>query len=376
MVFFNAPAVTFEIGQVRLQAPHRGRFAMSDTQFSKIFAPAVGVFFLSVGLSFAETYPLGTSATKIEPALSPPDMDIQPAFGLTFTGAQYATAGVSLRNRRFGIINLSGAVKPIKKAILYWAYLISNTKPIPVLGSTQKIAGFCSYSSGSGGGVNISCNNPIVGQLIATGVDPCWGSGRMLIYGVDITTKLSGIYGSVNGSYQISLTSDQSADSSGSDPWSSSSVAFPAAEGASLVVVGTGDKTVNIYDQGISGKTFNKSKLTYNLLLGSTAAPSEARFDNIVADGQIGAGRRPYSIATGETITINGTKISGLGSTLIDSASDGTSGWPLPQLWDDTGHDITDLAAGNNKLVVEHSSGGDCLTPIANVVSFTPAAAP
>jgi len=47
----------------------------------------------------------------------------------TFSGAQYATAGVALRNRRVGAIQISGVTPPVKRALLYWAYLFSYAAP-------------------------------------------------------------------------------------------------------------------------------------------------------------------------------------------------------------------------------------------------------
>jgi hypothetical protein len=280
-----------------------------------------------------------------------------------YLNAQYATGGVSLRNKRVGAINISGVTGPVKKALLYWAYLYPTSGSGSAPASKQFIGNFCRWSTGSTGGVNIACFGSLQGTLIATGADPCWGSGGIAVYGVDVTDKVSG-----NGVYQINLTTTQSASFNNADPWAGS-VTFPAAEGASLVIIGTGTKTVAVYDKGIAGKTFN-SQLSYTLSLPSTYSGGDFLWDNIGADGQIGAGRSTG--LGGETVTINGTQISGPSSSYNNSDWDGSSSWPLSQLWDDTGHNISGAvtAPASSISVVHNSPNGDCLSPIANVLSY------
>lgn len=278
-----------------------------------------------------------------------------------YSGAQYATGGVSLRNKRVGAINISGVTGTVKKAYLYWAYLYpAGATPA----AYQLLGNFCRWSGGSSG-VSIACFGSLQGSRIATGADTCWGGGGIAIYRADVTGLAN-----ANGTYQITLTATQSADFNNGDPWVAP-VKFPAAEGASLVVVGTGAKTVAIYDNGLAGKTFS-STLKYTLTLPPSIPYSSGPFlwDHIGADGQIGAGRVPG--LGGETVKINTTLISGPGTPSANSDWDGSASWPLSQLWDDTGHDIsTAVTTGATSITVEHNSPkGDCLSPIANVISY------
>jgi hypothetical protein len=152
-----------------------------------------------------------------------------------------------------------------------------------------------------------------------------------------------------------------------------------------VIVASNGTKTVKIFDNpsapfdplhpvntGISGKTFNQS-LDYRLVLGSSnITSSEVLWDNIGADGQVGSGRSTDPKAIGETVTvtINGTstQISGPGGKRSDSDWDGSSGWPMNQLWDDTGYNVGPVS--DTGIKVTHTSKGDCVTPIANVVAY------
>jgi len=98
-------------------------------------------------------------------------------------------------------------------------------------------------------------------------------------------------------------------------------------------------------------------------------------FDNIGADGQQGNSRKALSGFADEITKINGKVVAGPGSLYNDSDWNGSSARPLPQLWDDTGHDITFATpSGTTSLSITIANKGetsfDCLTPVANVVSF------
>jgi hypothetical protein len=149
-------------------------------------------------------------------------------------------------------------------------------------------------------------------------------------------------------------------------------------DGASIVIIGTGPstQTVALYDSGLAGATFHGNPgISYSLLLPAPASGALTLFDNIGADGQQGISRTATSGYADEITKINGTIVAGPGSLYNDSDWNGSSARPLPQLWDDTGHDIT-LAtpSGTTTLNItianKGETGFDCLTPVANVVSF------
>jgi hypothetical protein len=137
-----------------------------------------------------------------------------------------------------------------------------------------------------------------------------------------------------------------------------------------LVVAGTGTETVALYDKGLPGTTIGAG-FNYTLFVQPNAT-SFSRFDNINADGQIGRSITP-SVA-GETLTLNGVLISGIGAPNPNSDYDGNTAAPLPQLWDDEAHDVTGVPVGSPPAlnVVVDGQGGDCLTTIAHVVASSP----
>src|SRR6185369_14328488 len=81
---------------------------------------------------------------------------------------------------------------------------------------------------------------------------------------------------------------------------------------------------------------------SYTLIFPLAPTGNPILFDAFGADGQIGASRLSNTgTIAAEEVTINGTVISGAGGLDPDSDWNGSSGFPLPQLWDDTGHDIS-----------------------------------
>jgi hypothetical protein len=174
-----------------------------------------------------------------------------------------------------------------------------------------------------------------------------------------------------NNSYQVTPLFPAPSLTGGQDPWAVALPVPPLYEGASIVVIGTGTGKVDLFDAGYGGNTFT-APLSYSLTLSSSS--QVLRWDNIGADGQLGTSVTADVSTSGETTTINGVPIAGDSANDPNSDWDGSSGWPLPQLWDDTGHDITavgktgtlNVAFGLNPL---YTSGGlDCLTTVANVV--------
>jgi hypothetical protein len=147
-------------------------------------------------------------------------------------------------------------------------------------------------------------------------------------------------------------------------------------EGASLVIVGTGtaSQQVVIYDAGLAAKTFSGNPgLSYSLTLPVATSGSLTLLDNIGADGQLGVSRMAQPGSGDERTVVNGIRIAGPGSLAADSDWNGGSAKPLPQLWDDVGHDISAATpSGTTVLNIRIANGGesasDCMTTVANVV--------
>jgi hypothetical protein len=277
---------------------------------------------------------------------------------LTVSAASYATAGTAMRNRRNGAVEISGIVGPVKRAYLYWAFLYSAAPP-----STQSIT-FCKPSASG----SYTCGSKL-GNLLATGLDTCWRSAGVAVYRADVTSSMAG-----NGVYPIGLSSGASATGGGADPWTS--LSFPAAEGVSLVVIGTGRQTVSVYDRGLSGATFYGST-SYTLTLPGGVRNTPVLWDNIGADGQTSFERASGFGVGKEKTFVNNVQIAGPGATVSGSRPesdwDGGVGSPSPKLWDVTGHALSGVSNGVTSLNVRFTSAGatfDCVTPIANVVAY------
>jgi hypothetical protein len=278
----------------------------------------------------------------------------------TFTGAAYGSGGVGLRNKGMGGIGISGVVTPVKAAYLYWAVITEGAAKTP--DTQMKIQRLFPTPA--------SAVTTVTGTLLGTGSSPCWGGTVISVYRASVPTTVS----SGNGSYEVTLMPGAGGTTAGADPWLSETL--PLFEGASLVVVGTGPATsrVVIYDTGLAGKTFGGNPgLTYSLTLPVATTGTLTLFDSIGADGQEGSSREAESGYGDEVTTINGTHFAGPGSLAINGDWNGSAGSPLPQLWDDTGHEITSATPKgtktlNIKIANQGESSWDCLTPVANIV--------
>jgi hypothetical protein len=283
---------------------------------------------------------------------------IPPSFVSPASG--YGTGGVALRNRGAGSLEISGVVVPggtvPKAAFIYWAVLTPGAAP-PVTASIKVQRRFPTVS-------------PVVvlkGAIVGVGPSPCWPAVTTItVYKAAVPIPL---VATGNGLYEIKPLPGAAGSIDGSDPFLV--IKPPLWEGASMVIVGFGAGTVSIYDAGLAGATFvGGAGLTYTLALPVAAPGVKTLIDNIGADGQHGPASRvgipPFSA---ETTTINGFPTAGPGSGYNDSDWNGSSGFPMPELWDDTGHDITPATpAGTPALGVAIVNGADCLTPVANVV--------
>ena len=329
--------------------------------FSLIF-PALLLFAVlaTAGSSVAQKAECSASdsfaADQLKPALNLGN--IQPF--RVFKNASYGTGGVALRNRGAGGISISGVFAPVQAAYVYWAVLQPNAAASRIL--VKRLF------PGAAGPANLP------GVVVGVGPAPCpWPGANITVFRAQIPLGIA----VGNGLYEVSLLAGAAGAVNGSDPWIPP-IALPLWDGASIVMVGAPSPVappglVSIYDRGLAGNTFvSGGGLAYNLILPVPTPGKRTLIDNIGADGKhtFGASRLAVPAFTSETTTIGGPAFSGPGSVYWDSDWNGSSGLPVPELWDDTGHDITALGAAvpNLPVTVSQPGGGDCLTPVVNVV--------
>ena len=343
------------------------RCSLSCSAFLRFVVLAMTVGLLGSVSAAGQTRALGTpgagfKAPVSSTALSAPPID---PF-MTYSGASYGTGGIALRNRGTGVLHVSGVVGRVQDAYLYWAILFST--PTPTRNLSRASLSRIFPNPGFFGLPRVT----LEGTLLGIGADPCWGSTGIAVYRAQVPRWLA----TGNGAYQVTIAS---ALTDGSDPWVSGPV-FPAAEGASLVIVGTGAYTVGIYDAGFTATTFyGDTPFTYALTLPAPVT-TDALWDNIGADGQTGASRLDEIGTDSETTTINGTLIAGptspiptVGNWTPDSDWNGSAGLPIPQLWDDTGHDIFSAVKAADDpitaITISFLATGDCVVTVSNVLA-------
>lgn len=330
---------------------------MKKLFFTVVFSFAI-FFIFNSEIVRAEWGAVTTESEALTAA--PAVLDVKPKF--TFQQSRYATAGVPLRNHQLGTITLSGVPPGSKvvKAYLYWIWA-SLAVPTPAHSNVT----FKRVEPLPGGPAV-----PAVGVAIGTGPDPCWIGPSNYVYRADVTPQVTG-----SGVYAVILSPASGASFDGSDPWGPPGAVAPLAEGASLVVVYQNAiepmGTVRIYDVGLAGN-MAMGALSYNLL-GLPPGGTLQLWDTIGGDGQIGSSRLP-TLAT-ELTTIDGVPVAGPGSAYNDSDWNGADGKPIPQLWDDHGHDVRlKIGAAGSSLVSFTSLAGvpDCWVPAANVTLTFP----
>jgi hypothetical protein len=322
---------------------------------------AMGTLLASVASAQQDARWLGTSRSGFTAGLAKPQTSVAIPATATFSNASYGTGGVALRNRSKGFIHISGVTGPTQAAYLYWAVLLQNPTPTQLKHAAEVLIQREFPTT--------STTVQVKGTLLAVGGDPCWGSSGTWVYrGVVPNTIATG-----NGGYKIVVVAPGLND--GEDPWDGN-VVFPAWEGASLVIIGTGSANVGLFD-GQAGNTFSGTTYSPSFHLPATASGSQVLFDNFGYDGQIGVSRSIVSITSNETTSVEGIPsttsvlVAGPGGETGDSDWDGGAGWPLPQLWDDTGHDISNaFAVGDTDAVVSFTSGNDCIGTVGAVISM------
>jgi hypothetical protein len=259
-----------------------------------------------------------------------------------FLNAEHVANGVALRGRVSGTIQLRGV--PVNRGLLA-AYLYWNFSDGSAVGAGTAPALFN--------------GNSVTGTKTADNTDPCWGRTGNHTYRANVTAFMPG--GNPNQDYEV-VTAISGA-TAGRNPWLSSPPA-PATlqEGATLVVVfGSGGRStaVVIYD-ALSGTEFSTTltvTLTHPISLSGAGLYTMSG-----ADGQRGAPGYNNSTSN-ENGFFNGTQKSG--PPVAASDWDGSTGWPLPQLWDVHTHEVSYTSGSST---VRYTAGSDCLVPVVFVL--------
>ena len=254
----------------------------------------------------------------------------------------YTAAGVGLRNRGSGTIELNGLPSgaKVKAAYLYWAILGGDTA-----GS--------SFKKGKINGHSFS------GSLIGSGPAPCWdGSTKGYSYRKDVTKWVKR-----NGKF--ALSGFASAVRNGRDPFVDASTRVsPMAEGASLVVVYTKSRypeTRVVLADGYA-EVQGSPGATVTIPFGFTASNPVGQVTTtfIGADGQSNFDK-PASL-------FNGVPMAAVQWNGKDRA---TGNYSYGNLWDTQTVPVIDLVKpGNTSATVTVQGGPDCIAWVAQVLSI------
>ncbi len=249
----------------------------------------------------------------------------------------YVAGGISLRNRGFGKIKISGIPKgaKVKGAYLFWSVLHNSETAALKKG---KFAG-----------------KKIKGTKVGSGDSPCWTqSSKGYAYRANVTKKVKG-----NGTY--ALKGFASGNKNAVDPWTESKV--PQAEGASLVVVYKKARyplTKVILASGYAEvSTGDTASRTLPFGFAATNPVGAVKTTFIGGDGQ--SADEPAS-------TVNGIAVP-------EADWDGTDG-PTPaysqgNLWDtDTANLPNYVKPGNTSATINVSGGSDCLAWVGQAFSI------
>jgi hypothetical protein len=281
-----------------------------------------------------------------------------------FENASFGTGAVGMRNRREGGIEVSGVTGSVRAGFIYWAVITEGAPEEPVRS------------------VLIRRPNPesaqftkITGTPIGDGPTPCWRGNRTTVFKGEIPARLA----IGNGYFRIELQLGANGSFDGEDPWVRSDP--PLFEGISIVLIGEGSSTIALYDRNLAGNTFSPN-LSYSLNLPrSVAGASRVLLHNIGADGQSGVSTTAFRQAARDVTRVgsSGIAVAGPNSPGNDSGWNGAVAGPLPQLWDNTVHDITGAVRedGTRRLLpVSVEAPDDCLVPVANLIAIEESAAP
>jgi hypothetical protein len=302
--------------------------------------------------------------------------DIEPGLDdvndpLVFPDARFAVNGVPLRGGRKAIINVVGPPEGsvLVRAFAYWQWACVEQ---PVDGLHDRIRVKRVFPGPVEGGSHD-------GTLVATGDNPSWcgPTFRNFTYRTDITDIMSATGG---GTYAITLIGGSVGSDDHENPWVDTDCPQgipPLAEGATIVAVYRSscepNGTVYIYDTGLTGSTFTSAPGATYTLQHQGAGGAEARIAFVGGDGQVGEGYLPLNGPALINTSINGTAIAGPGTIFNDSDWNGSVGKPLPQLFDVTGHLISQLVVADDtstQVMFQAQSGttADVLVPVINVL--------
>lgn len=278
-----------------------------------------------------------------------------------FTGATAVAAGVGLRNRAGGAIEVSGLPGDARvlHAFLYWNVISRGDPPEAAARMTVRRIG---------GGVRT-----VAGTVVGTGRSPCWDGDRNTVYRARLPLSLA----TGNGTYLLTLPEGVAGRSDGGTPWSAmgGTVTPPHYNGASLILVAERwGGAVLIYDAPLAGTEFRGEGLAYEM-----AIPAEARGRRLTqlwtvnSDGQTGSGLRDYLGSAQEATLVNGAAISGQipGSpapVVLDSDWNGRDGGPVTQLWDTAMHNVSGAVnrlSTSARVEVRQRERPDCLVAVA-----------
>ena len=277
---------------------------------------------------------LGSTAQSLTPT-GPTDAPGLSLFKSYFINGDYAVAGVGVRGRGTGTINMTGvpANADVLAAYLYWE----------TLGDGQN-GMFRGY--------------PIVGTVLGTAASPCWPEPNITVYRADVLQFLPAADGGgplPNGSHSVAF------------PDSGDFNTAPSTEGASLVVVYSHSslpfRGAVIYDGAF---TVNVAQPQFNLTLQgfgrSSPANPQSKMTHVVGDGQTGPG---FS----DRLLIN--------STIVSNPNDAFQGAQGP-LWDNLTVDTSALVGTSSSQITTEvdntpfiQQGFDCLTWGAVLFSTT-----
>jgi hypothetical protein len=231
----------------------------------------------------------------------------------------YVAAGTSLRDTTQGNITISGvpAGASVVEAYLYWGMLDNGESP------SLK---------------NMNFNGtPIIGTLIGSDQDTCWGRANSFAYRANVTSLVPG-----NGTYTLTGVA---------------SGGFILAQGASLVVIyqrpGDPLRSVILLDGDVA---LNTGGASYSLPISGfmAAAPVSAKTTFIVGDGQNASEKAMF--------------MAGLGTATFQNPFEGSDG----PYWDtDTFNAGPTINFGNTSATARIVITDDCLMWVALAFSVT-----